>query len=468
MRELFRAIPSTDKCLKALLYADPSLKDAPRPLLTKLVNEFWDNKRAEIKRGALKEGAGLESQLPALAAFVNEGLRPALRPVLNGAGVVIHTNLGRSVLAEEACQAVLRTARGYSSLELNLESGGRGSRDDIARGLIRQLAGAEDAIVVNNNAAAVLLILDSVCSGGETIVSRGELVEIGGSFRIPDIMLKGGTVLKEVGSTNRTRPEDYRAAVNERTRAIMRVHASNFRITGFHSSVDLKSLKELAKESGLPLIYDMGSGSPLSFEKYGLPPEPSPKEAIERGADLICFSGDKALGGPQAGIIAGRADLVEKCRKNPLARALRCDKLCLAALEATLRLYLDPEKARKRVPTAAMLSADPESLAKRARSLAASMRRSFAANGITCEIKLIKDTSRAGGGSYPERGLPTTLVCLRPEGMGARELRDRLLRGDPPLLGRLEKDAFCIDPRTIAKAERPAVVSAAARALSEK
>lgn len=447
-----------DKCLKAMLQADPGLSELPRNLLLDLARSFWDQKRAEIRTGECLKPANLESLLPDLLTFVRNGSKAQLRPVLNATGVVIHTNLGRSILAESACDAVLQAARNYSSLEMNLETGERGSRHSLTSGLLRKLTGAEDSLIVNNNAAAALLILDTLCAGGETIVSRGELLEIGGSFRIPDIMAKSGSILKEVGTTNRTHPDDYRYAINERTKAIMRVHASNFRIIGFQSSASLKELKAIALENNLPLIFDLGSGSLLDFANAGLPAEPTVREALAQGADIVCFSGDKALGGPQAGIIAGKAALVEKIRKNPLLRAMRCDKLCLAALEATLRLYLDSDEARRAVPTPAMISMSAETLDKKARALAKSIRRAFRENNIACQLKLKKDNSRAGGGSFPECELPTTLVCLHPEKINAQELRKRLLQSDTPLIGRLEKDAFCLDPRTLSKADYQALV----------
>lgn len=464
MEDLFRAIPATDKCIRALLAADPSLEAAPGQTLKSLVNKFWNGKREEIKKGLATGGIGLEAQLAELLDFARAGLRPNLRRVHNATGVIVHTNLGRSVLAEEACQAVLHAARAYSSLELDLETGERGSRHNLTRSLLCELTGAEDGLVVNNNAAAVLLILDTLCAGGETIVSRGELVEIGGSFRIPDIMRKSGTTLREVGTTNRTHLEDYRSAINEQTRAIMRVHASNFRISGFHCAPDARDLKALAAASQLPLINDLGSGSLLDFAENGLPPEPTVRDAVAN-ADLVCFSGDKALGGAQAGIIVGKGLLVEKLKKNPLARALRCDKLCLAALEATLRLYRDPEKARQAIPTAAMIAKSPKQLAKCARSLMDGIKRAFAGNEIACGIKLEKNSSRIGGGSFPECELPTTLVCIYPRKISIQQLRSRLLAAEVPLLGRMEKDAFCLDPRTLDKKDYPEIIRALVRAL---
>lgn len=465
---MYRTIPSTDKCLQALKASDSDFSLVSARLLKQLVTNFWDRKRAEIRTGQCDEPLDLDSQLPNLIDFVRHGLRPNLRPVINATGVVIHTNLGRSVLADKACDSILQAARAYSNLEMDLQTGERGSRQSLISSLICDLTGAEDAMVVNNNAAAVLIMLDTLCSGGETIVSRGELVEIGGSFRIPDIMSKSGTILREVGTTNRTHLEDYRAAITDATKAIMRVHASNFRIIGFHCDVPLKELKTLAIAHNLPLIFDLGSGNLLNFSETGLPPEPTVREILAEGADLVSFSGDKALGGSQAGIIAGKANLIAKLKKNPLARALRCDKLCLAALETTLRLYLDPEVAKREIPTLAMITISPQSLAKNAKNLAASLRRAFARDHVTCQVRLVQGSSRVGGGSYPECELPTTLVALSPANLSATELRERLLNTLPPIIGRLDKDAFCLDPRTLSKKDYPLLINAIVQALKDK
>lgn len=464
---MFRAIPSIDKCIRALREAEPALASTPQSLLTDLARAFWESKREEIRKGACADNPDLEQQLPKLLAYVRKALDPALKRVINATGVVIHTNLGRSILARQAGEAAMLAAEGYCNLEMNLENGQRGSRHTLTSDLIRRLTDAQDSMVVNNNAAAVLLVLDTFCAGGETIVSRGELVEIGGSFRIPDIMLKSGTILREVGTTNRTHLDDYKKAINDQTKALMRVHASNFRIVGFHTAPKLKELAALAHENCLPLIFDLGSGNLLDLSEAGLPHELTVREIMAQGADLVCFSGDKALGGPQAGIIAGKASLVEKLKKNPLARALRCDKLCLAALEATLRLYLDPEQAKKFVPTQAMLCMSPETLAKNARSLANILRRAFNTADISCQIKLATDTSRAGGGSFPECGLPTTLVCLTPASMPVQTLRHKLLSADVPIVGRLEKDSFCLDPRTLERKDYRLLASTLAKALAD-
>ena len=381
MSDLFRAIPAVEASLNALLDVDPTLEAAPRPLLRTAVTEFWDALREDIRQGRVTRPAdlALDANLSALLAHVRRALLPRLRPVLNATGVVVHTNMGRSVLATAAQEAVRQAAAGYCSLELDLATGGRGSRHSLVEDLLCRLTGAEAALVVNNNAAAVLLVLDTCCKGGEVIVSRGELVEIGGSFRIPEVMEKSGARLREVGATNRTHLRDYAAAITGETRALMRVHTSNYRIVGFHSAVPLAELAALAHERGLPLIEDLGSGSFTDFSPCGLPNEPTVPAVVAQGADLATFSGDKVLGGPQAGVIVGRADMVAALKRNPLTRALRCDKLCLAALEATLRLYLEPETALRQIPTLRMITCPPQALSRAAGVLAAKLRRGLSA-----------------------------------------------------------------------------------------
>lgn len=466
MKHLFRALPSMDLCLSALEQAVPEVADAPRPLVRELAAAFLDGLREDIRAGRLDEAGQLarESLLPALREHVERGLRPRLRRVLNATGVVIHTNMGRSVLAEEAREAVNAVCSGYCNLELDLSTGGRGSRYSLVEDLLCRLTGAEAALVVNNNAAAVLLVLDTLCKGGEVVVSRGQLVEIGGSFRIPEIMQKSGAVLREVGATNRTHLRDYADAVNERTTALLRVHTSNYRIVGFHKDVPLTELVELAARHDVPVIEDLGSGSLLDFSDAGLPDEPTVQSVVRDGAHIVTFSGDKVLGGPQAGIILGRRDWIRRLRGNPLNRALRTDKLTMAALEATLRLYLDPDLARRRIPTLRMITAPPEAVALRARKLAARLRRGL---GSLARVALRPDVSRVGGGAFPERDLPTTLVCIVPGRGSATALKQRLLTLAPPLLGRLEDQAFCLDARTLADAEFAPVAAALIRALRE-
>ena len=469
MNTLFRALPSMDACLSAL-----SGHDLPHAHLRALVQAFLEQRRADIRAGyvADSDALTLDALLPALTSFVRDKARPRLRRVLNATGVVIHTNLGRSALAEEAVRAAALAAGGYCNLEYDLSTGERGCRHSLVEGLVRELTGAEAAVVVNNNAAAVLLMLDTLCKGGEVVVSRGQLVEIGGSFRIPDVMARSGAILREVGATNRTHLFDYARAINENTRALLRVHTSNYRIAGFHADVPLEDMAALAREHGLPLLEDLGSGSFVDFTPWGLPGEPTARGVLRAGADMVTFSGDKVLGGPQAGIIAGRSDLISLIRANQLIRALRCDKMTLAALEATLRLYLDPDKALARIPTLRRITMSPAELSRRAKRLARALRRALPPG--SARVNVAAGVSRVGGGSFPERDLPTTLVCVEPCACGLEQLRTRLLNCDPPLVGRTgragrgERDAFLLDPRTLEEHEftEAARVMAQARADS--
>ena len=466
---LFRHIPAVDHVLAALdAAALPEVASAPRPLVKDLVTAFLDLLREEIRAGAITEAAQLElsALAPRLAAFVRQGLRPRFRRVLNATGVVVHTNMGRSLLAPEAVAAVAGAAAHYSNLEFNLATGARGSRYSHVEELLCRLTGAEAALVVNNNAAAVLIVLDTLCKGREVIVSRGQLVEIGGSFRIPEVMAKSGAVLREVGATNRTHLRDYESAIGPDTAAIMKVHTSNYRMTGFVKDVPLCELKTLAGTCGLPVIEDLGSGSLLRFEGDGLPGEPTAQEAVAQGADVVSFSGDKVLGGPQAGIIVGRREIIERIKKNQLNRALRIDKLTLAALEATLRLYLDPEQARRRVPTLAMMTRPLVSLRAQAARLAGLLRKHLS---DPLEIGVRAGSSRVGGGAFPEADLPTALVCVKPRGAEAsvEALRTALLATDPPLVGRVEDGALCLDPRTLDAGEHSLVLSALRQALGD-
>lgn len=465
MNHLFRALPAVDACLAFLKKALPHVyTGTPRVFLRELVNRFLDNCRENIRRQHFSspEELTLPALSASLAAFIQEEARPRFRRLLNGTGVVIHTNMGRSVLPEEAVNAIIKACKGYSNLELNLSTGERGSRYSHVEELLCLLTGAEAALVVNNNAAAVLITLDTLCSGGEVIVARGQLVEIGGSFRIPDVMARSGAALHEVGCTNRVHLKDYEQAISDRTSAIMRVHTSNYRIIGFHSDVDIAELAVLAHKQKIFLIEDLGSGSFLDFASSGLPGEPTVQSIVNAGADVVTFSGDKVLGGPQAGIIVGRRDAVERIKANPLNRALRIDKMTLAALEATLRLYLDEQTAREHVPTVSMITADPERLRNRATRLASRLRKIC---GDQMDIRPIPGESRVGGGAFPENPLPTTLLRLEPHLCTPEELKRRLLRTEPPLIGRLENNAFHLDLRTLADDEFPLVSKAITQAL---
>ena len=381
-----------------------------------------------------------------------------LQPVLNATGVVLHTNLGRAPLAESAIQAVTAVAGGYSNLELDLPSGTRGSRSDHCRSLLRAVSGAEDGVVVNNAAGALVLALNALADGRDVLISRGELIEIGGSFRIPDIMAKSGARLREVGTTNRTHLEDYQRELNQEVAAILTVHRSNFEQRGFVTSPHPAELAALAAAAAVPYIYDVGSGLLVDLSPWGLEGEPRVPDAVGSGAGLVLFSGDKLLGGPQAGCLVGRQDLVARCRTNPLARALRADKLTLAALAATLALYQEPDTAVRLIPVLAMLTLDPAELARRADRLASLCPAPVGARTIEGE-------SAVGGGSFPGAVLPSTLVALEAGSLGADGLALRLRLGEPPVVTRVAGDRVLLDPRTLPPSSFPAVARAIGQAL---
>ena len=365
--------------------------------------------------------------------------RPSLTHVINATGVVLHTNLGRAPLAAEAV-AALRDAAGYSTLEFDLVGGARGSRQDHVRDLLHEITGSDAALVVTNAAAALLLVFNALADGGETIVSRGELVEIGDAFRIPEILTKSGTVLTEIGTTNRVRMRDYEAALSPRTRAVLKVHRSNFRITGFTDEVPVGELVGAMRPRGIPVVHDIGSGLAVSLERFGLSGEPLVQDSAAAGAIVVC-SGDKLLGGPQAGLVLGPAEVILQVARNPMARALRPDKSTVAALEATLRLYRDPDTALARIPALAMLTASPDVLRRRARRLAR----------MIGQAETHPGSSSVGGGAFPEADLPTTLVALKPD--SCDEFLAALRRHDPPVIARAAEGRVLLDVRTIADAE---------------
>lgn len=444
------------------LTGDADIAALPRPLVKDLADAFLNLCREEIRSGAITtpEQLGLDVLLPRLTAYVRAQARPHFRRVLNATGVVVHTNLGRSTLAKSAIDAVAEACGHYSNCEFDLSTGQRGSRYSHVEKILCDITGAEAALVVNNNAAAVFIMLETLAKGKEVIVSRGQLVEIGGSFRIPEVMKKSGATLHEVGATNRTHVRDYENAINDQTGALMRVHTSNFRIVGFTKEVSLPEMRALGDKYDLPVIEDLGSGSLYSLKGDGLLGEPTVQEVVAQGADLVSFSGDKVLGGPQAGIIVGRKKYVDLIKKNQINRALRIDKMTLAALEATLRLYLDMDVARHEVPTLRMITASQESLKAKARRLSAAIRAEL---GDVATTGLKKGVSRVGGGAFPEYDLPGTLVTLAVDGISPEELRMALLDTDPPLVARIEDDAFLLDPRTLASNE----LKLAAKALRQ-
>ena len=466
MKNLFRSLPAMDAILSVLTAHKP-FAALPRPLLREAADRFLATTREEIRAGLITDPAalGLAALAPRLTAFVAAHAKPRFRRVINATGVVVHTNLGRSLLAETAVAAVAEAAARYSNLEFDLSTGERGSRYSHVEDLLKTLTGAEAALVVNNNAAAVLIILDTLAKGREVIVSRGQLVEIGGSFRIPEVMAKSGAILKEVGATNRTHRRDYENAITEQTAALLKVHTSNFKIIGFTKEVPLKELQEIGQAHGLPVIEDLGSGNLFDFSTLNMGHEPTVQRVVADGADVVSFSGDKVLGGPQAGIIVGKKQYIDRIKKNPLNRALRIDKMTLAALEATLRLYLDPALAATKVPTLALIAQTPDTLRKKALRLAAVLRRA-APDLLTATVR--PGASRVGGGAFPEEDLATSLVAVTPTdtSVTAAALRERLLATSPPMVARIEHDTLCLDPRTLADDELAVAAQALVQALA--
>lgn len=368
-----------------------------------------------------------------------------LKPVINGTGTILHTNLGRAPISLKAAERTMKIISSYSNLEYNLQSGSRGERYSHFEELLCRITGAEAAMAVNNNAASVLLILSALGCGGEVLVSRGELVEIGGKFRIPDVMEQSGSILREVGCTNKTHYEDYEEAVNEDTKLILKVHTSNYRIVGFTESVPAKELARLAAQTGIPLVEDLGSGVLVDLEKYGLPHEPTVQEAVNHGADLVCFSGDKLLGGPQAGIILGKRMYIDRLKKHPLTRALRIDKYTAAVLEQCFLEYLREEQAVKRIPVLRMLTESYEEVKKRAEFLA----QLLAKAELPAEITLCDCMSQAGGGSFPLEEIPSCGVAILPKEISVTVLEERLRKLPMPIIGRVMEGRCLLDVRTI-------------------
>jgi L-seryl-tRNA(Ser) seleniumtransferase len=426
------------------------------------VREVLDDLRQRLRAGAALDG---EQEPEAVAARAAERLRhsvrPKLREVINATGIVLHTNLGRAPMAEEAARAAAAAAAGYLNLEMDLESGQRSSRQDAVRDWLCRLTGAESATAVNNNAAATVIVLRALCQGKEVVISRGQLIEIGGSFRIPEIMAVSGAILREVGTTNITRTSDYERAIGPATGALLRVHTSNYRICGFTQAVPLAELVALGKKYNLPVIDDVGSGALVDFSRFGLGGEPLVRDSVAAGADVVLASGDKLLGGPQAGLIAGRKEWVQKIEKDPLMRAFRLDKMTLAALEATLRLYLDEARALREVPVLAMLNTPPEELRRRADGLATRLQ---GLPGLAA-VRVVQDVAYVGGGSLPEEALPTWVVELTAADHSDSEFARRLRVGEPAVVGRVRDGKVLLDLRTVRAAQEAALAEAVARAL---
>ncbi|MDX1393748.1 MAG: L-seryl-tRNA(Sec) selenium transferase [Gemmatimonadota bacterium] len=448
-----RALPSVDALL-----GDPALGPAVeahgREAVKQSVRRVLEGLR---KDPAALEGDADEALRGLILADVERAAAPSLRAIVNGTGVVLHTNLGRAPLAEEAIAAAARAA-GYGNVEYALETGERGSRYDHCVGLLRELAGTDAALVTNNNAAAVSLCVNELSAGRETIVSRGELVEIGGSFRIPDVVARSGAILREVGTTNRTRLTDYSAAVGADTGVLLRVHPSNYRVEGFADRPTIDELVELSRDTGLPLVHDIGSGLLRTDLLPGFPPEPTVAESVSAGADLVTLSGDKLLGGPQAGLIVGRADLIARLRRNPLLRAFRVDKTTLAALEATLLLHRDPEVASRRIPTLRMLRETAESVERRAR---AGLEEALAGAPPPAGLSIARTEAVVGGGSFPGFALPSAgWVVAAGRAGGSPDALAAVCRGlRPPLIGRIHDGDFTVDVRTVPEGHEAAAAA---------
>ncbi len=427
-----------------------------RAEVTAEIRRVLDQRRDALRSG-IAAGAGADTILADAACGLEFRAAPSLRAVFNLTGTVLHTNLGRAFLPEEAIDAVIAVARGTSNLEFDLGSGRRGDRDTHIDALIAEITGAEAATIVNNNAAAVMLVLNSLALGQEVAVSRGELVEIGGSFRIPDIMTRSGCRLVEVGTTNRTHLKDFAGAIGPQTAMIMKVHTSNYMIEGFTAAVPERDLATLCRTHGIPFVNDLGSGTLANLEDYGLPHEPTPMDALGAGADIVTFSGDKLLGGPQAGVIVGRKDLVERIKANPMKRALRCDKMTIAALSAVLRLYSDPDRLAERLPVLAALTRDPATIRERANAMAPALAGRvagrFGVSVVDCE-------SEIGSGALPTRTLASAGIAMRPvqakgKGTALAGLAAALRHLPRPVIGRITDDTLVLDLRCLARDDEP-------------
>ncbi len=447
-QNMLKQLPGVDTLLNGAL-TDPATAGFAKPVLVRAIREVIDRLRTTIlgQTDPIDAHTLTPDQILTMVARRAADLqRYNLKRTINATGVVVHTNLGRSCLAQEAIDHITTAALNYSNLEFDLQKGKRGSRYSIVEDLLCELTGAESALAVNNNAGAVLLSLDTLARDKEVIISRGELVEIGGSFRIPDVMAKSGAILKEVGTTNRTHTMDYEQAITTETGLLLKVHASNYSIVGFTAAVSLDEMVALGKRFNLPVMEDLGSGNLIDLTRYGLASEPTVQASVTAGVDVITFSGDKMLGGPQAGLIVGKKEILDRIKANPLTRALRIDKLTLAGLEATLRLYRDNVDVVDRIPTLRMLMMPYEQIEARARHLSESLSR---CPDQRIEVELKDMPSKVGGGALPLLGLTSCCVCVNIKGVTANHLENELRKQHPAIIGRIEDDMFVMDPRTI-------------------
>ncbi len=458
---VLKSLPSVDELLKG-----PEgitwLSKYPRKIVLQSIREALSLNRQALRDGSItvfssdKLFSEITDNLEKLSAY-------SLVPVINATGIVIHTNLGRAALSEKTLHNIIASGSGYSNLEYDLATGKRGKRHIHTKRLLKQITGAEDTLIVNNNAAAVLLCLNTLAQGKEVIVSRSELVEIGGSFRIPDIMAAGNAILREVGTTNKTHLFDYKRAINKNTGLILKVHQSNYLITGFTDEVSINELIILGKKNRIPVMYDLGSGCLLDLKSHGIYTEPSVRDIVRTGIDVVTFSGDKLLGGPQGGLIVGRKKYIQKIQKNPIARAMRTDKLTIAAFEATLMEYMDEDRAQQTIPVLNMLLQNPEEIRKRAQRLASKLKKDIK----NARIEIIKDTSRAGGGSLPTTDFPTYAVSVKPDTISVNELEKRLRNGSPPVVARIKGHSLLLDARTILKQDISGLINAVRFSLAE-
>ncbi len=445
--KLLRLLPKVDDCL-LVLQQEKTLTEISLKSLTRLTRLYIDKVRQDILHGVeiSPEKMMRERFISKLIDFILDEQRIRFKRVINCTGVIIHTNLGRSILPAQAMDALYDAGARYSNLEFDLETGERGSRYSLVEELLCELTGAEAALVVNNNAAAVLIVLETLAKGKEVIVSRGQLVEIGGSFRIPDIMSRSGADLVEVGATNRTHLRDYENAISENTGLLLKVHCSNYRIIGFTKEVSNQELVALGRQQDIPVVEDLGSGCLIDLSPFGLMKEPTVQEVVASGVDVVTFSGDKLLGGPQAGVIVGSKKIIDTIKKNPLNRALRIDKFTLSGLESILRLYRDERTALKVIPTLAMIAAPVEVVDKRARRLLRRLRRDMKE---PCRFSIVDSTSRVGGGAMPEQNVPSRSVALEPVHLSVNELERALRKQEIAVIGRIEDDRLLLDMRTV-------------------
>ena len=461
MNELLRSLPQTSALLESE-HARRLVEQYSREEVLGVVREELQAIRDRLLRGSLAAPPDFASPdfFAGLAATIDTRRRPSLRPVINATGIIVHTNLGRARLAPEALAAIQDIGGSYSNLELDLDTGERGSRHDHVETLIRELTGAEAALVVNNCAAAVLLCLTALARNREVIASRGELIEIGGAFRLPDVIAQTGARLREVGTTNRTHLRDYEQAITPDTALLLKSHTSNFRIVGFTAAPGRRQLAELAKRHGLPLMEDLGSGVLIDLAAHGLPDEPVVGDVLRDGVDLVTFSGDKLLGGPQAGIITGRRDIISQLKKHPLLRALRVDKLSLAALEATLRLYLPPYDPIASVPVLTAITEDIGDVLSRVHALARKL-----AGVPRLKIEITENIAYAGGGSLPQDGIASYAASLSADGLSTESFAERLRSGTPSVVGRINQNRLLLDLRTVCESELGPIADAVRRAL---